>query len=212
LSLGREDLPSIPLQRNRRGITIMNGARFTLAIAVAAALLMQGCVTPPVHGDDRDVAELPPPLPPPPSTQVVFYPKAGQSPEQQDRDRYECYRWSVQQTGFDPAGPQVAPHQRVAVVPATPPSVNTVSGAFTGAVLGAAVSNPRSAGGGALIGAIAGGLLGAAADQGNAEQARQIQRQLDRGDGQRLAQNEQQAVNFRRAMSACLEGRGYTVQ
>jgi hypothetical protein len=190
----------------------MNWTRTALPIAVVALLSTLGCVTAPAHGDDRDVADVPPPLPPPPSTQVIFYPKAGQSPEQQDRDRYECYRWSVQQTGFDPAGPQVAPHQRVEVVAATPPGVNTVSGAFTGAVLGAAVSNPRSAGGGALIGAIAGGLLGAAADQGNADQARQIQRQLDRGDAQRLAQNEQQAVNFRRAMSACLEGRGYTVQ
>jgi len=33
---------------------------------------------------------------------VFVYPKSGQSAEQQDKDRYECHRWSVEQTGFDP--------------------------------------------------------------------------------------------------------------
>jgi hypothetical protein len=185
---------------------------FPAALATLCVLSTAGCVMQPVQGYDREVADLPRPLPPPPSTQVLFYPNAGQSPEQQDRDRYECYRWSVQQTGFDPAAPQVAPHQRVAVVPVTPPGANTASGAVAGALIGAAVSNPRNAGGGALLGAIAGGLLGAAADEGNAQQAQQIQQRLDRGEAQRLAQSEQQAVTFRRAMSACLGGRGYTVQ
>jgi len=183
---------------------------FTLA--ALSLVCTVGCVMQPISGYRREVAEMPRPLPPPPSTQVMFYPNAGQSAEQQDRDRYECYRWSVQQTNFDPSAPQVAPHQRVAVVPTTPPGANTASGAVTGALVGAAVSNPRNAGGGALLGALAGGLLGAAADEGNAQQARQIQQRLDQNDAQRNAQSEQQAVNFRRAMSACLGGRGYTVQ
>lgn len=34
---------------------------------------------------------------------VYVYPREGQSPEQQDRDRYECHRWAVDQTGFDPS-------------------------------------------------------------------------------------------------------------
>lgn len=192
----------------------MRLTRSGLSVALVAVCVLStpGCVMQPVQGYDRDVADLPRPLPPPPSTQVLFYPNAGQSPEQQDRDRYECYRWSVQQTGFDPAAPQVAPHQRVAVVPVSPPGANTASGALTGALLGAAVSSPRSAGGGALLGAIAGGLLGAAADQGNAQQAQRIEQRLDQNEARRLAQSEQQAASFRRAMSACLGGRGYTVQ
>jgi len=36
---------------------------------------------------------------------IFIYPKKGQSVEQQDTDRYECYRWAVQQTGFDPTQP-----------------------------------------------------------------------------------------------------------
>ncbi|MCK4837360.1 MAG: hypothetical protein KAS94_01080, partial [Desulfobulbaceae bacterium] len=34
-----------------------------------------------------------------------IYPKEGQSEEQQATDRYECHRWSVDQTGFDPSQP-----------------------------------------------------------------------------------------------------------
>lgn len=38
-----------------------------------------------------------------PGTDHLFaYPKNGQSAEQQAKDRYECYRWAVSQTGFDP--------------------------------------------------------------------------------------------------------------
>lgn len=37
------------------------------------------------------------------STDKVFiYPRAGQSEDQQAKDRYECHRWAVDQTGFDP--------------------------------------------------------------------------------------------------------------
>ncbi len=35
-------------------------------------------------------------------SEVFVYPNKEQSKEQQDRDRYECYRWAVDQTGFDP--------------------------------------------------------------------------------------------------------------
>lgn len=32
-----------------------------------------------------------------------MYPRNGQGTEQQARDRYECHRWAVEQTGFDPS-------------------------------------------------------------------------------------------------------------
>jgi hypothetical protein len=53
-----------------------------------------------------------------PSGSVFVYPKNGQNPEQQARDRYECHRWAVDQTGFDPtsagggASPAEAPARR----------------------------------------------------------------------------------------------------
>lgn len=42
---------------------------------------------------------------------VFVYPRNGQSPEQQAKDRYECHRWAADQTGFDPTreGVVVAP-------------------------------------------------------------------------------------------------------
>jgi hypothetical protein len=37
------------------------------------------------------------------SGDVFVYPKNGQTDEQRDRDRYECYTWAVDQTHFDPS-------------------------------------------------------------------------------------------------------------
>lgn len=37
------------------------------------------------------------------ASQVFVYPKQGQSADQQARDRYECHRWAVDQSGFDPS-------------------------------------------------------------------------------------------------------------
>ncbi|HEX8596332.1 MAG TPA: DUF6515 family protein [Pseudomonas sp.] len=39
----------------------------------------------------------------------VAYPNNGQSPEQIEQDRYDCYRWSVDQSSFDPANPGYQP-------------------------------------------------------------------------------------------------------
>ncbi len=35
-------------------------------------------------------------------SEVIVYPKNGQSQDQQITDRYECYRWAVSQLGYDP--------------------------------------------------------------------------------------------------------------
>ena len=32
----------------------------------------------------------------------IVYPGKGQSNEQMEKDKYECYNWAKQQTGFDP--------------------------------------------------------------------------------------------------------------
>ncbi|HAJ26928.1 MAG TPA: hypothetical protein DCG53_06730 [Syntrophus sp. (in: bacteria)] len=36
---------------------------------------------------------------------IFVYPRQGQTETQQADDRYECHRWSVGQTGFDPTQP-----------------------------------------------------------------------------------------------------------
>ena len=36
------------------------------------------------------------------STKLFVYPKNGQPPEQQSKDEYECQKWAMGQSGFDP--------------------------------------------------------------------------------------------------------------
>jgi hypothetical protein len=36
---------------------------------------------------------------------LIAYPKNGQSPEQAAKDKFECYKWATAQTGFDPTQP-----------------------------------------------------------------------------------------------------------
>jgi hypothetical protein len=143
---------------------------------------------------------------------VYFYPTAGQSPAQQDRDRYECYLWAVKQSGFNPSQPQLSPHQRVEVVPMPAPGHDAAVGAVTGAVIGAAVSRPHDALGGAVVGAAAGAIIGAASDTARQQQAERIQQRYEQRDAQSAARIEEQAQNYRRAMTACLAGRGYSVR
>jgi len=73
-------------------------------------------VAPPDGMESGGSVQAPPETQSPPSTELYLYPKSGQSAEQQARDRYECHRWAVGQTGFDPtvSGSSAAPEQRMA--------------------------------------------------------------------------------------------------
>jgi hypothetical protein len=168
-------------------------------------LLLGACVTPP----EGEVIE-PAVAPPPPSVEVYFYPRKGQSKAQQERDRYECYLWAKEQTGFDPSVPQLAPHQRIVVEPA--PGQETAAGAVAGAVIGATTARRGEKMEGAVAGAMAGAIIGAAAESAREQEARRLTEQQQAIEAQRAARLEQQASNYRRAMAACLEGRGYEVR
>jgi uncharacterized protein YcfJ len=135
------------------------------------------------------------------------YPSNGQSAEQTDRDRYECHLWAVQQTGVDPSRADANPYERVVVQPATPPGSNTAAGAVTGAILGAIIAGPRNAGAGLVLGGATGAIVGSAADANAQQQARQTQQQINMN----ASQGRARADSYRRALGACLEGRGYTV-
>jgi YMGG-like Gly-zipper len=129
-----------------------------------------------------------------------IYPSKGQSAQQQDRDRYECHTWAVQQTGFDPTKPQATQAQS-----APPPGKPVVKGAARGAAVGAvggAIAG--DAGRGAAAGAAMGGLLGGMKrmDQAKAQSQQQAQQQNI---------SAQQQDGYNRALGVCLQGRGYTV-
>ena len=149
---------------------------------------------------------------PPATTTIYFYPAQGQSKARQDRDQYDCYKWAVQQSGFDPGQAQLAPHQRVLVTPTSPPGTDAAAGAVGGAIIGSMVSPRHDRGFGLVFGAITGAILGAASDDARQQQAAQVQQQYDARDAQRYAGLEKQARDYQRAMTACLEGRGYTVR
>jgi len=182
-----------------------------LVTLAATGALLSACV----------VAPPPPrPLPrpervalPEPITEVVAYPAQGQTPEQLDRDRYECHNWAVRQTGFDPSLPGLPPRQRVRVVEAgPPPGTGVATGAFTGAILGAIVSNPGHTAGGAAIGAIAGAAVGAASDSARQQAVQNAEDRANSRVDERAVSQDQRAGAYRRAIAACLEGRGYTVR
>ena len=139
--------------------------------------------------------------------EMFIYPTKGQSPDQQNRDRYDCHTWAVQQTGFDPTKPQTAQ-------PAPPPQQAPQGGVVKGAARGAAVGAvggaiAGDAGKGAAVGAASGGMIGGMKKRDQQAQAAQAQSQAA---AQQQAALSQQQAGYNRALGACLEGRGYTVK
>jgi predicted lipid-binding transport protein (Tim44 family) len=133
--------------------------------------------------------------------QLYVYPANGQSPQQEQQDEYQCYLFGKNETGFDPTvaqPPSAAPQQQQ--------GSGFLHGMFGGALLGVAVGAiAGNAAEGAAIGAASGGLFGG------------MRAQQSRNEQQQLAQQQQAAYqtnldNYNRAYTACLQGRGYTVQ
>ena len=177
-------------------------------LLLSAAAILAGCVEEP---PPRRVYQAPPP-PPPPRTEVYAYPTQGQTPEQTDRDRFDCHEWAVKQTGFDPSAPGTPPHDRVVVASGPPPGTNTAIGAVAGAILGAVVAGPRNSGFGAVAGGITGAAIGSTGDAANAQAQQQQVQAIRSQDARQAAALDQKAFDYRRAVSACLEARGYSVK
>ena len=136
-----------------------------------------------------------------------IYPDKGQSAEQQEKDKFECYTWAKGQTGFDP--------MQVPTATAPPPvqeapEGGVVRGAGRGALVGVtAGAIAGDAGKGAAIGAATGALFGGMRRN---DQQRQQQQAEQQWAEQETANYANQRNNYDRAYSACLDGRGYTVK
>jgi hypothetical protein len=91
-------------------LVVLGGAQYYYANDVYYQAVPEGgyAVVAPPGGDPG----APPPYganaapPPAPADNIFIYPKNGQPPEQQSRDRYECHRWAADQTSFDPTRPE----------------------------------------------------------------------------------------------------------
>ncbi len=138
---------------------------------------------------------------------AFVYPAQGQTQEQQNRDHGECHVWAVQQSGFDPANPQVnagaAPQQEAQ-------QGGVGRGAVRGGLVGLGVGAiAGDAGKGAAIGALGGGLVGGMRRN---DQRRQQEQQQQNFQRQQQAALNQGSSNYHRAFAVCMQGRGYTVQ
>jgi hypothetical protein len=186
-------------------------AKLKLAGWVLTALCATGAVADPAATPPANTGDEPAPLAA--DADVYVYPSRGQSDKQLDRDRYECHNWAVSQSHYNPSEPHLAPHQQIQVV-AMPPTDGrqTAAGAITGAVIGSVIAGPRDAGRGAVAGAIVGGAIGASSESARRKESDRVNTQANADTQAERARLERQASDYRRAISACLEGRGYTVK
>lgn len=132
----------------------------------------------------------------------VIYPAKGQNQQQQEKDKYECYGWAKNQTGFDPMQAGSAPK----APPPPQPGGQRVKGAARGAAVGAVAGGVAGdAGKGAAAGAAGGAMVGGMKKRDQQKAAAQSQQQ------QASAVAAKQG-DYNRAFGACMEGRGYKVK
>jgi hypothetical protein len=142
------------------------------------------------------------------SNELIVFPAQGQSTQQMEKDKYDCYQWAKQQSGFDPMAPPVTS--------SAPPAQGAqqggvvkgaARGALVGVTVGAITNNSKSRS--AAAGAAAGGLMGGMSRRDQVRQQNQAEQQWAQQEANKYAQ---QRNNYNRAYSACLEGKGYTVK
>ena len=141
-------------------------------------------------------------IPPVFAQDPFIYPDKGQSNEQMEKDKYECYSWAKGESGFDP----------MAVPTATEPAPQQEAkkgGVGRGALRGAAVGGIIDGSDGAKTGAAAGAVVGGVR---RADQNRQQAQQQAQWEQEQAAQYEAARGSYNRAFAACMEGRGYTVK
>lgn len=118
----------------------------------------------------------------------IVYPAKGQSSQQMEQDKYQCYTWAKQQTGYDPMqGPPQTSQG---------PTGEVVRGAAGGALVGLGIGAiAGDAGKGAAIGAGSGAVIGGIKKKKNKDAA-----------------SAAVVDQYNRAYGVCLEGRGYSVK
>jgi outer membrane lipoprotein SlyB len=148
---------------------------------------------------------------------VYVFPAEGQDSSQQSKDESACYEWAVENTGSDPFDlakqnetdqqQAQADMEAAGQVQRGAGARSAVRGAAAGAVIGEIASD--DAGKGAAYGAAAGAIAGR-------RRSRAAQQQAQAQIAAEAQQNEEitthQTENFKKAFSACLEGKHYTVK
>jgi len=157
---------------------------------------------------------------------LYAYPGKGQSHDQQLVDELDCYNSGQQQTNVNPDTPVPQPPSSADIQAAQAQAIDAApqqkggraKGAARGAVGGAVVGGiVGDAGTGAAVGATVGTVRGgrqqrksnaAAKDQASAQAGSQVEQQYR----SEKAAYDQHMNAFKRAFSACMEARGYSVK
>lgn len=158
---------------------------------------------------------------------MYAYPKNQQSADQQLKDENDCFASAKQQSGIDPQAPapatktdeQKKAEQQAAADNAKQAKGGRVKGAAKGAAGGAAIGAiaDDEAGKGAAAGATAGAIVGGAkqrrANKASKQQAAQATaQQQQQQEAQANAAHQQGIDTFKRAFSACMDSRGYSIK
>lgn len=134
---------------------------------------------------------------------LFVFPAKNQDKKTQDADEMACYKWAQQQTGVDPMNPPKVEAEQAH----RGPNGSVIAGGARGAAAGAAIGAiAGDAGKGAAIGAVAGGFRGI--------RARRVGGQMEQSSNNQAAaaQEKQLMDSFKKAFSACMEAKGYTVK
>jgi hypothetical protein len=130
--------------------------------------------------------------------ELSIYPAKDQSAEQQEKDKFECYSWAKNDSGFDP----MAVPKTTTPAPTAEKKKGGAVGAIGGKVFGSSSKTTKRS-------AAAGALVGGARQSSSNKQVEQDQKQWEQQESANYANNRN---NYNRAYAACLEGRGYSVK
>jgi len=145
---------------------------------------------------------------------IYVFPSKGQTAQQQSEDEAACYQWAVTNSGSDPfkvqdqqaADAQQAQQaqQQASQAGKGSGARGALGGAAAGALIGEIASDDAGKGAayGAAIGVI-GGRRHARREQASAQEQAQSQAQ------QSQQATQAQMDNFKKAFSACMEGKNY---
>jgi hypothetical protein len=157
------------------------------AVAPCFAVAQQRDAQPPVKGMASTVG-------------LYVYPQKNQNATQQLTDEQQCYNNAKTQTGYDPNAPTTA--QKTNSQKSSGNDHDVAKGAARGAVISGATEGDAAAG--ARRGAIIGGI-----------RAKREEKKDDQAEAQasakKTAQNKK-LDEFKRATTACLDARGYSVR
>ncbi|KAA9131982.1 hypothetical protein F3N42_07360 [Marinihelvus fidelis] len=145
---------------------------------------------------------------------IYVFPSKGQDSTQQSEDEAACYKWAVSNSGVDPFDAQkqqeanaeqaAAAQQQAAQAGSGSTARSAVGGAAVGALIGEIADD--DAGKGAAWGAGLGAIRGHR--RGNRERA-ESQMAAAEQSGQAEAHTAAQIDGFKKAFSACMEGKDY---